>query len=121
MYNSRIRKITVSTGIITTVAGRGSGDPNTAEDNVAATSTILEYPLDVAFDTYGNMFIADLRRVRKVTASTGIITTFAGNRVYRTSAVLGVAATSSNFNSLKSITVDTSGNVFITDTYFNSI
>ena len=49
--NHRIRNITMSTGIITTVAGNGLRD--TAVDNVAATSTAILYPVDVAVDTYG--------------------------------------------------------------------
>ena len=80
-YNNRIRKVTVSTGVITTVAGDGlsvySGD------NVAATRTALSSPKDAAVDTSGNIFIADTlnSRIRLVTASTGMITTIAGTEV----------------------------------------
>ncbi len=76
--NQRIRKVTISTGIITTVAGNGgycySGDGG------AATSAKLCGPYGVALDTSGNVYIstdADCR-IRKVTVSTGIITTLAG-------------------------------------------
>ena len=121
--NHRIRKITMSTGIITTVAGNGGSD--SAVDNVVATSTDLRSPKDVAVDTYGNIYIAQSRRVRNVTASTGIITTFTGNGrrsgIYRTSAELGVSASACNLASPSGVTVDTSGNVFITDEDFNSI
>jgi trimeric autotransporter adhesin len=121
--NHRIRKITVSTGIITTVAGNGGSDYEV--DNVLATSTAVIYPKDVAFDTYGNIYIAQSRRVRKVTASTGIITTFTGNGrrsgIYRTSAELGVSASVCNLADPRGVTVDASGNVFITDRSFESI
>ena len=124
--NDRIRKITVSTGIITTVAGGGVGGSRAALDNVAATSTTLSSPEDVAVDTYGNIYIADRlnHRVRKVTASTGIITAIAGNGNWDaepTLPALGVAATISSFVSPSGVTVDTSGNVFYTDFYFRSV
>ena len=76
IFNNRIRKITVSTGVISTVAGNGNF--GYASDNVAATSTALGFPKDVAVDASGNIFIADSANIRKVTASTGIITTIAG-------------------------------------------
>lgn len=50
-------------------------------ENVQATNASLLYPSDVATDSAGNLYIADKNnnRVRKVDASNGIITTFAGN------------------------------------------
>ena len=79
-YNHRIRKITVGTGIITTVAGDGKSN-SPGVDNVAATRSALNTPTDVAVDTFGNIYITDSGngRVRRVTASTGIITTIGGN------------------------------------------
>ena len=76
--NSRIRKVTVSTGIISIIAGTGSF--GYSGDNGAATSATLSYPYGVVLDTAGNVYIADSwnHRIRKVTISTGIITTFAG-------------------------------------------
>ena len=49
--NHRIRKVTVSTGIITTIAGTGSA--SYSGDNGAATSATLNYPLGVAVDASG--------------------------------------------------------------------
>ena len=70
--------MTVSTGIISTIAGTGTG--SYSGDNGAATSATLTYPRGVGLDTAGNVYIADTdnHRVRKVTISTGIITTIAG-------------------------------------------
>ncbi len=50
-------------------------------DNIPATSAELNYPLGVAVDASGNMFIADSQnfRIRMVSASTGAITTIAGS------------------------------------------
>ena len=51
--NHRIRKVTVSTGIITTVAG--SGSTTFTGDNGPATSAALYYPSYVALDSAGNL------------------------------------------------------------------
>ncbi len=49
--NHRIRKVTVSTGIITTFAGTGTG--SYSGDGGAATSAGLYFPLGVALDSAG--------------------------------------------------------------------
>ena len=51
--NQRIRKVTVSTGIITTIAGTGSF--SYSGDNGAATSATLNYPNGVAVDASGRI------------------------------------------------------------------
>lgn len=77
-----VRKIDASTGIITQVAGvanccgigaLGDGGP--------ALSATLDFPNGLAVDHAGNLYISEglHYRVRKVSASTGIITTVAGN------------------------------------------
>jgi sugar lactone lactonase YvrE len=81
--NGVIRKVTASTGIITTVAGGGSGcsqQTDNAGDGCPATSAKL-VPYGVALDAAGNIYFADTgnNRIRVVTASAGIITTIAGN------------------------------------------
>ena len=77
--DSRIREISASTGDINTVAGDGTA--GYAGDGGAATSAELYTPGGVAMDSSGNIYIADTfnYRIRKVTVSTGIITTVAGN------------------------------------------
>ncbi len=49
--NQRIRKVTVSTGIITTIAGTGTS--SYSGDNGDATSANLYYPYGVAVDSSG--------------------------------------------------------------------
>ncbi len=49
--NNRIRKVTVSTGIITTVAGTGTY--GYSGDNGQATTATLRYPQGVALDASG--------------------------------------------------------------------
>ena len=51
--NSRIRKVTVSTGIISTIAGTGSC--TFSGDNGAATSATLYFPTGVALDASGRI------------------------------------------------------------------
>ena len=51
--NNRIRKVTVSTGIISTIAGTGSA--SYSGDNGAATSATLDYPYGVAVDASGRI------------------------------------------------------------------
>ncbi len=114
-YNQRIRKITVATGLITTVAG--TGVPGFSGDGGAATAAELQYPTGVAVDAAGNIYIPDQynQRIRKVTAATGVITTIAGN------GVIGVAgdgglATAAQLNYPQGVGVDGAGNVYIADT-----
>ena len=80
-FNNRIRKINLTTGIITTFAGTDSA--GFSGDGGFATNAKLFIPVDVFADTSGNVFIADAEnnRIRKVSVSTGIITTVAGNGV----------------------------------------
>ena len=122
-YNHRIRKITVSTGIITTVAGVGTVLASGAVDNVAATETRLNYPRDIAVDANGNIYIADTHnyRVRKVTASTGIISAFAGTGSTAKVPAMGIAASASTLYFPSGISVDSSGNVLIADIGYESI
>ena len=75
--NHKIRKITASTGIITTVAG--TGFRGFSGDGGSALNAQLDTPPGVAVDAVGNVYIADKlnSRVRMVTTG-GIITTIAG-------------------------------------------
>jgi uncharacterized protein (TIGR03437 family) len=77
--NHRIRKINLASKVITTVAGIGT--PGSTGDGGPATSAQLKLPTGVAVDTAGNLYIADNGNavVRRVSASTGTITTIAGN------------------------------------------
>jgi hypothetical protein len=75
-YNSCIRIVTVSTGIMTIVAG-GNGRGSSGDGGLA-TNAAFSFPRSVNFDASGNMFISDIDRIRKVDAITKIITTFAG-------------------------------------------
>jgi len=116
--NHRIRKITISTGIISTVAGNGIN--GFGGDSVIATSTNLNSPNGIAFDAQGNLYISDCNnhRIRKVNANNGLISTIAGNGI----AGFGfgnVPAISANLNYPSGIAFDSLGNLYISD--FNRI
>ena len=127
--------VTVSTGIITTIAGTGTG--SYSGDNGPATSATLYYPLGVAVDSsgrthivflsgflnvslLGNVYIADSNnnRIRKVTISTEIITTIAGSSTSGSYSGDNGPATSATLYSPTGVNVDSSGkaavvNIFI--------
>jgi len=111
--NNRIRKVSATTGVITTVAG--SGPAGFSGDGGVATAAELNNPQGVAIDSAGDVLIADTlnRRIRKVSAATGVITTIAG----------GECATSSTFlTSPANVAVNSSGNfIFVADDAGNRV
>lgn len=112
MHN-RIRK--VANGIITTVAGNGTG--GFCGDGGPATDACFNGPNGVTVDGNGNLFIADYNndRVRKVDVS-GIVTTVAGNGIYGFSGD-GGPATAAEFTYASGMAVDAAGDLFIADFY----
>jgi sugar lactone lactonase YvrE len=120
LSNSRIRKITAATGIITTIAGNGTF--GRSGDGGPATSAELSYPYGITIDGSGNLFIADADNdeLREVVAATGSITTVAGNGSYGYSGD-GGRATSASFRLPEGVAVDASGNLYIADSWNNVI
>ncbi len=112
--NNVIRKVTVSTGIITTIAG--TGNDSYSGDNGPATAADLNFPEGVAVDASGNVYIADTENnlVRKVTVSTGIITTIAGNDTVAGYSGDGGPAIYAELNDPTGVAVDASGTSCIT-------
>jgi uncharacterized protein (TIGR03437 family) len=112
--NHRIRKITVGTGVITTVAGAGAA--GFGGDGGPATAAQLNGPNGVAVDDVGNLYIADTNnhRVRRVAASTGIITTIAGTGQFGFSGD-GVPAKDAALNAPFAVIVDGAGDLVVAD------
>ena len=114
MSNNRIRKVTVATGIISTVAG--NDNEAYSGDGGAATVASLDTPQGVALDSSGNVFIADYfnLRIRKVTVATGIISTVAGTGFVQFGGDNG-QATLATLSTATDVALDTSGNLFVMD------
>jgi sugar lactone lactonase YvrE len=133
LAGNMVRKIEAATGNISIVAGLAPapGFPPSSfygynGDNIAATTAKLWNPNGIAVDAAGNIYISDMlnNRIRKVTASTGMIGTVVG-----TGAAGGLGGFSGDgnfavFAELKhpgGIALDGSGNLYIADTENNRI
>ncbi len=116
--DGRVRKITVSTGIISTVVGNGT--LGFSGDGAAATSATTHLPTGLAIDSSGNLYIADSlnNRVRKVAGTT--ISTIAGSGVFSYSGD-GGPATAAQLNAPEAVAVDAAGNIYIADTANNVV
>ena len=79
MRNHIVRRVDAKSGAISTVAG--TGELGFGGDGGPATKAKLNIPHSIALDSSGNLYIADIgnHRIRRVDATTGIITTIAGN------------------------------------------
>jgi sugar lactone lactonase YvrE len=121
--DSEIRMVSASSGTITTIAGGGNpcGSPtSTCGDGGPATSAQLAGPRAVAVDASGDVYIADGNdeRIRMVSASTGIITTIAGDGTACSSAPScgdGGEATAAQLKTPTGVAVDAAGSVYIAD------
>ena len=114
MNNQRIRKIDAVTGIITTIAGTGT--PGYNGDAIAATSAKLNYPSCVLLDATGNIYIGEYSgyRIRKIDASTGLISTIIGNGSYTYNGN-NILATSATTKEIGGLAIDAAGNIYFSD------
>ncbi len=122
--HSLVRKVDVLSGLLSTVAGNYQAGVGYSGDGAAATNAQLHDPNGLAVDNAGNIYIADSSNnvVREVTASTGIITTIAGNQAagcgYSES---DGAAINAKMCGPKGVSLDGAGNVYIADSSNNLV
>lgn len=111
-YNHRIRKVDPA-GTITTIAGNGS--QRSAGDGGPAIQAEFRYPVDVALDDTGNLYVAEAEgaRIRRIDRG-GRISTVAGTGDQGDSGD-GGPAIQAQFTFALSIAVDASGNLYIAD------
>ena len=114
--NDRIRKVDANTGLISTIAGGGTGDLG---DGGAASNAQLDRPADVALDTNGNIYIADTHNglIRKVDIATGTISTVAGDG----GSGDGGPATDARLYSPFGIAVGANGDFYISDSSYDRV
>ncbi len=114
-----VRKVNVTTGIITTVAGTGIS--GYSGDGGPATNAELFNPMGMIFDSHNNLYIAERGNavIRKVNMTTGIISTVVGTTAGYSGD--GGPATNAQISNLNSFTIDDKGNLIIGDLQNNVI
>ncbi len=115
---NRIRKIDQN-GIVTTISGNGRA--GFSGDEGPAINASLNFPAGLAFDSTGNLYIADRNnhRVRKIDPD-GIITTIAGNGIPDYSGD-NMKATETSLHFPSDVAIDKSGQIYISDRSNNRI
>ena len=102
----------------------GTGVAGFSGDAGPANEAKLNYPSGIGLDSAGNLFIADCynNRIRRVDASTGVITTYAGSGDQYNGVGFfggysgdGQPATSALLSHPNAVTFDSNGNLFIAD------
>jgi len=110
--NHTIRKVVLSTGAVTTVAGlAGSAGSVDGAENSAR----FNFPSDVTVDGNENLYVADTdnHTIRAITPS-GLVSTLAG--LAGNSGGADGTGSAVRFCSPSAVTVDASGNLFVADT-----
>ncbi len=117
--NNRIRLVDAS-GKITTILGNGV--IGYTGDNGPASAATVNVPAGVAVDVAGNIYVADSGNnvIRKINASTNVITTIAGDGTESISGDKG-PATAGGLYGPYSITFDSYGSLYVADVFHNRI
>ena len=117
-WSHRVRKIDPA-GVITTLAG--TGESGFSGDGGPATEAWLDFPIGMAVDAAGNLYVADAnnRRVRRIDPA-GMITTVAGNGQMGAEGD-GGPATEARLGLPTGVAVDGSGNLYVADLQYDQV
>ena len=115
-YTRTVRKITPD-GMVTTVAGNPSADPNDGIQDGRGDDVIFARIFGIELDSDGNLYIIEHFRVRRLTAE-GVVETIAGGNFpgYRDGP--GHFAL---FHTLRDVDVDDAGNVYVLDSNTDAV
>jgi secreted PhoX family phosphatase len=120
--NNTIRKVTLvgATWEVTTLAGLAGSSGSADGTNSAAQ---FDYPCSLAVDLAGNVYVADSwnSTIREVTpvGTNWVVTTLAGWAGWAASA--DGTGSAAGFNNPFGVAVDSAGNLYVADTYNNTI
>jgi sugar lactone lactonase YvrE len=115
-WNHTVRKVTPAR-VVTTLAGLAGVSGSTDGAGAAAR---FSSPTGLAVDGAGNVYVADTynNKIRKVTPA-GVVTTLAGSE--GTIGTTDATGSATRFGNPAGIAVDSTGNLYVADFYFNTI
>ncbi len=123
---NRLRMIDSANTIVVVRAGSAKSDTGSV-NSIIGTSARFNFPVDIAMDNNGNIYVADAGNncIRKVSAFTNlntpqVVTTYAGVMSNVGGYINGSAATA-QFNHPNSLAIDNAGNIYVVEMYNNCI
>jgi len=124
--NSRIRRIVISSQVVTTWAGPNTGTLTTGDRDgtgagTAGSNPLFSGPQAIAVDGSGNVYLADTanNKIRRIT-SAAVVTTFSGPAAGTTTSG-DLTLLDGRFNGPAGITADGAGDLYVADTGNNKI
>jgi len=116
--NRAIRKITPA-GVVSTFAG-SPGQSGTS--NGTGTAARFNTPTGMAFDSSGNLFVADFgnNNIRKISPA-GVVSSFAGSTAGLSGSTNNSTGSSARFYGPIGVAIDSSNNLFVADSVNNTI
>ncbi|MDR3617950.1 MAG: hypothetical protein P4L85_01270 [Paludisphaera borealis] len=106
--------VCASDGVVDDLAG--TGQPGFSGDGGPAVQAVVNQPFDLVYNAAGDLFFADTgnHRVRRVDATTGVVTTIAGNGEKGFSGD-GGPATAARMDEPYGLAIDQDGNLYFAD------